>query len=220
MIETVFIIDDDAGMRRSISRLLRAENLRNEQFSSAQAFLDREPYEEVGCVLLDVNMPGISGVELHAHLVKIDSDLPVIFLTGYGNISMSVEAMKRGALDFLTKPVDQEDLLSAVYQALAHHRATKQEAGIRESIESRLATLTERESEVMQQLITGAPNKVVADRLHIAIKTVKVHRARLLKKLDVRSVAELVHLCYQVGIEPGPDESSQAPFPTESESSL
>lgn len=200
---TVFIIDDDRAMRTSLARLLRAEIIRTEEFSSAREYLEREKYDGVGCILLDVNMPGISGVQLQAQLVASGRDLPIIFLTGYGNISMSVQAMKRGALDFLTKPVDEADLLPAVKQALDHHRVLKEETGIKKSIESRLASLTIREKEVMLELITGAPNKIVADHLNIAIKTVKVHRANLLQKMGVRSIAELLHLCHLVGMDPG-----------------
>ena len=202
---TVFIIDDDAAMRTSLSRLLRAENIGTEVFCSAADYLAREPYDGVGCILLDVNMPGISGIELQKQLNDLEQDLPIIFLTGYGNIPMSVEAMKRGALDFLTKPVDEADLLPAVRQALDHHRSLRTTADLRESIVERLMSLTPRENEVMLELITGAPNKEIADRLQIAVKTVKVHRAHVMDKMGVRSVAELLHLCHLVGIEPGSD---------------
>ncbi len=200
--ETVFIIDDDPAMRSSLSRLLRANDISTEQFSSAQDYLERNSYDGIGCILLDVNMPGISGIELQARLVGSGHDLPIIFLTGYGNISMSVEAMKRGAIDFLTKPVDEADLLPAVTQALEHHHSLREKSSIREEIEARLSSLTEREKQVMHELITGAPNKIVADHLNIAVKTTKVHRANLLQKMGVRSIAELVHLCHIVGTEP------------------
>jgi FixJ family two-component response regulator len=202
MKKTVFIIDDDASIRKSIGRLLRANDLVTEDFPCAESFLEREAYDGVGCILLDVNMPGISGIELQAELVASNQTLPIIFLTGYGNISMSVKAMKNGAIDFLTKPAAEEDLLPAVLQALEHHRSLKNVRDIRASIKARMATLTRREEQVMRELITGAPNKIVADRLGIAIKTVKVHRANLLHKMEVRSVAELLHLCHLVGTEP------------------
>lgn len=206
MMETVFIIDDDDATRKSLERLLRAEGIRTRSFSSARDYLTREHYHGVGCILLDINMPGISGIELQARLVELGEELPIIFLTGYGNIPLSVEAMKRGALDFLTKPVDEADLLPIIMQALDHHRSIREAAGIRESIEGRLASLTPREKEVMLELIKGAPNKIVADHLQIAIKTVKVHRAHLLEKMGVRSVAELLHLCHLVGT--GPDSEA------------
>ncbi|MBT8039485.1 MAG: response regulator transcription factor [Xanthomonadales bacterium] len=202
MKQTVFIIDDDASIRKSLGRLLRASDLVTEDFPSAERYLERAPYDGVGCILLDVNMPGISGIELQTQLMDSGRDLPIIFLTGYGNISMSVNAMKRGALDFLTKPVSEDQLLPAVRQALQHHHSLRDERDIRASIEARLATLTHREKEVMRELITGAPNKIVADRLGIAIKTVKVHRANLMLKMGVRSIAELLHLCHLVGTKP------------------
>ena len=205
MTATVFIIDDDDAMRKSLRRLLRAENIPAEDFNSAQGYLDREYFDGVGCILLDINMPGISGIELQAQLVALGNDLPVIFLTGYGNIPLSVEAMKQGALDFLTKPVDEADLLPTIKQALDHHRSIRETTGIQRAIEDRLASLTPREKEVMCELITGAPNKIVADRLQIAVKTVKVHRASLLQKMGVRSIAELVHLCHLVGTDPDCD---------------
>ncbi|NNJ80044.1 MAG: response regulator transcription factor [Xanthomonadales bacterium] len=198
----MFIVDDDASMRKSVSRLLLANGIANESFPSARDYLGRASYDGIGCILLDVNMPDISGIELQTRLVDQGGDIPIIFLTGYGNISMSVEAMKQGALDFLTKPVSEEVLLPAVLGALEHHGSLKNASDIRESIEARLATLTRREEEVMQELITGAPNKIIADRLGIATKTVKVHRANLLHKMDVRSIAELLHLCHLVGTEP------------------
>ncbi len=206
--ETVFIIDDDASVRKSLSRLLRAEDILTEDFGSARAYLDRAGYDGVGCILLDVDMPEINGIELHKRLVEQGNALPVIFLTGHGNIPMSVQAMKRGALDFLTKPVDEADLLSAVRQALERHRAIRDEARTRESIRTRMGGLTPREQEIVQHLITGAPNKVIADRLQIAVKTVKVHRAHIMEKMGVRSVAELVHLCHLVGTEPDTDLKS------------
>lgn len=203
MNDMVFIIDDDASMRKSLERLLQASDMATETFDSARGYLERACYEGTGCIILDVNMPEISGIELQDKLSRGGCHLPIIFLTGYGNISMSVEAMKRGALDFLTKPVDAEILLRAVKHALDHHRSLRDALSTRESIKGRLATLTKRENEVMQELITGAPNKVVADHLDIAVKTVKVHRAHIMQKMEVRSIAELLHLCHLADI--GPD---------------
>ena len=139
---TVFIIDDDDAMRKSIGRLLRAEEIRSESFSSARDYLARERYDGVGCILLDINMPDISGIELQAQLVDTGAELPIIFLTGYGNVPTSVEAMKRGAIDFLTKPVDEADLLPVISQALDLHRSIREAALIRESIRKRLNSLT------------------------------------------------------------------------------
>ena len=205
MTDIVFIVDDDASVRQSMSRLLRAEGLQTENFESAGAYLARDPHAGVGCILLDINMPGISGIELQARLVERGHDMPIVFLTGHGDVRSSVLAMKRGALDFLTKPADEADLLRAVRQALEHHRHVREVTRTRDVILGRIDSLTPRELEVMQQLITGALNKVIADRLDIAIKTVKVHRAHVMEKMGVRSVAELLHLCHLAGIEPDGD---------------
>ena len=202
---TVFIIDDDVSVRTSLARLLRSEGIPTESFDSAQAFLSRDPYSDTGCILLDINMPEISGIELQAQLADRGNKLPIIFLTGHGDVSNSVLAMKRGALDFLTKPADETVLLRAVRRALDHHRQVMEVMGTRETILARIDSLTPRESEVMQQLITGTLNKTVADRLNIAVKTVKVHRANIMDKMGVRSVAELLHLCHLAGIEPDVD---------------
>lgn len=207
---TVFIIDDDASVRKSLSRLLQSAGIRNESFESAQAYLSREAYDDVGCILLDINMPEVSGIELQARLLEQGRDLPVVFLTGHGDVSNSVAAMKRGALDFLTKPADEADLLRIVHRALDHHRKALEVSRIRKDILARIESLTPREQEVMTHLITGALNKVIADRLQIAIKTVKVHRAHIMEKMNVRSVAELLHLCHLAGIEL---ESGIAPGP-------
>ena len=150
-------------------------------------------------------MPGMSGIELQARLAEQGHDVPIIFLTGHGNVSRSVTAMKRGALDFLIKPVDEADLLRAVRHALDHHRHVREVNRKRDAVLARIDSLTPREREVMQQLITGALNKQIADELGIALKTVKVHRAHVMQKMRVRSVAELLHLCYLAGIEPGDD---------------
>lgn len=202
---TVFIVDDDASMRKSMSRLLRSEGFQTETFSSAQEYLSRSSYDDVGCILLDINMPEVSGIELQSQLVQQGHDLPVIFLTGHGGVSDSVVAMKRGALDFLTKPVDKADLLRAIRDAMDHHQKVREINKTRKAILDRIETLTPREREVMQELITGALNKIIADRLQIAIKTVKVHRSNIMNKMGVRSIAELLHLCHLAGIDPDTD---------------
>ncbi len=192
----VFVVDDDESVRRSLSRLLTASGYQVEAFDSADRYLARDPHEGVGFVLLDINMPGMSGIELQQRLRERGDTLPIVFLTGHGDIPTSVHAMKQGADDFLTKPVDAEDLLGAVEAALARHQEVIVGAARRGRIELRLASLTPREVEVLRELITGAPNKIIADRLDIAVKTVKVHRAHVMEKMGVRSVAELVHLCH------------------------
>lgn len=198
----IFVIDDDASVRRSMVRLLGAAGLAVETFASGEVYLDRQPHEGVGCIVLDVRMDGLSGTDLQRRLAHGGCDIPIIFLTGQGSIPLSVRAMKGGAVDFLTKPVDDEVLLRTIHQALARH-----EPIVRERIEVRamralLDTLTPRELEVMRWILTGAMNKHVARRLGITEKTVKIHRGRVMEKLAVASVAELVRFCTKVGVAP------------------
>lgn len=200
---TVFVIDDDDSVRKSLSRLLRSEGIESECYNSGSSYLARDTHDGTACILLDINMPGMSGIELQMRLAEQGHDVPIIFLTGHGNVSRSVAAMKRGALDFLTKPVDEADLMRAVRHALDHHRHVREMSKKRDAVMARIDSLTPREREVMQQLITGALNKQIADHLGIATKTVKVHRAHVMEKMGVRSVAELLHLCHMVSIEPG-----------------
>ena len=199
---TVFVIDDDPSVRRSLARLLRSAGFAVETFASAAAFLDYEAFQGMGCIVLDVSMPGLNGLELQARLVERDSTMPIIFLTGRGNIPMSVQAMKRGAIDFLTKPVDEDTLLVAVEDALVRHRDQCRARFVADAVRTRLAALTEREREVLRFLLSGALNKQIAAQLGIAEKTIKVHRARIMEKMEVRSIAELVRQCALVGIMP------------------
>jgi FixJ family two-component response regulator len=208
VLETVFIVDDDDAVRKSLSRLLRVEDIATQEFASGDAFLSRQHYDGVACVLLDINMPRVSGMEVQARLVERQSDWPIVFLTGHGDVPMSVRAMKRGAVDFLLKPVDEANLLRAVRQALDHHRGVRSAMEARALITARLDTLTPRELQVTRLLITGAANKVVGCKLQIATKTVKVHRGNVMKKMGVRSVAELLRLCSLVGVEPDTEISA------------
>jgi FixJ family two-component response regulator len=199
---TIFVIDDDASVRKSLTRLLGLAGLNVETFPSAEAYLDREPYDGLGCIVLDVCMGGLSGTDLHARLAESGRNIPIIFLTGYGSIPMSVSAMKQGAVDFLTKPVDEEVLLQTILQSLARHEAVVRERIEVDAMRARLDTLTPREREVMRWVLTGALNKQIAARLGIAEKTVKVHRGRVMEKLAVTSVAELVRFCTAAGVQP------------------
>ena len=199
---TVFIIDDDASVCKSLSRLLRAAGHETETFTSAEQFLKREHDQGVGCIILDVRMPGLSGMDLQDDLNKADCSMPIIFITGHGNIPMSVQAMKKGAVDFLTKPFDDEELLQAVESALEKDRKAKAERAEVHDILKRMERLTPREYEILRYVVTGMMNKKIAANLGIAEKTVKVHRGRIIKKLRVHSVAELVRLAEKVGIEP------------------
>jgi FixJ family two-component response regulator len=199
---SICIIDDDASVRRSLQRLLLASGYRVETFADAQSYLDRRAGEQCGCIILDVRMPGVDGLELQARLADLEQVAPIVFLTGHGDIPMSVKAVKRGAVDFLTKPVDETVLLAAVDNAVAVFRLRFAEYRNIEAIRERIATLTPRELQVMRCMITGAPNKKIAETLGIAEKTVKVHRARVMSKLDVASIAELLQICQQAGVEP------------------
>jgi FixJ family two-component response regulator len=199
---TVFIIDDDPSVRKSLVRLLRSLGFDAETFASAELFLARKHYDGAGCIVLDVQMPGLSGMDLQDALSKADYSMPVIFITGHGNIPMSVEAMKRGAVDFLPKPFDDEELLQAVKKAVEKDRKAKSERAEVHDILRRIGQLTPREHEIFRHVITGMLNKQIALRLDIAEKTVKIHRGRVMEKLGVDSVAELVRLAEKAGIRP------------------
>ncbi|MET0583069.1 MAG: response regulator [Pseudoxanthomonas sp.] len=196
---TVFVIDDEAEVREAVSRLLRSAGLEVVAHDSAQEFLANAPYRDTGCILLDVNMPGMTGPELHDRLRDSGISLPVIYLTGQCSVSVGVRAMKKGACDFLEKPVDAETLLPAIEQALSDYRRFQLGQQKLGDIERRLATLSRREREVLGYVIAGRLNKQIAGEMEIAEKTVKVHRGRVMAKMRCRSVAELVHLCDELG---------------------
>ncbi len=197
---TVFIVDDDPAVLKSLSRLLRAARLNLETFTTPQEFLERYDPRASGCLVLDVAMPGSSGLELQAALAAKGSAIPIIFLTGRGDIPTSVEAMKRGALDFLTKPVNADELLEAIRLAIEKDRIARQARAESDDILERLATLTPREREVLTHVVSGQLNKQIAGDLGIVEKTIKVHRARVMEKMKVHSVAELVRLAERAGI--------------------
>jgi len=191
---TVFVVDDYAPVRRSISRLLRAAGFLVATFASAEEFLAQYDPGAWGCLVLDVAMPALNGLQLQDILVKTRSLLPIVFLTGEGDIPMSVRAMKRGASDFLTKPVDEKDLLAAVRVAIDKHRAWRREQVEASDVRARLAALTPREREVLGYVVAGKLNKQIAGDLGTVEQTIKVHRARVMQKMKARSVAELVRL--------------------------
>ena len=190
----VFLIDDDASVRRGVSRLLRSAGFENEAFNSASDFLMRDQHPGPACVIVDVRMPGINGMDLQTLLIQRRREEQLVFITGHGNIPMCAQAMKAGAVDFLTKPFRANELLECVDRALA--RAAEQRRRGVEKTEARrlLDLLTPREFEVMQLVITGLLNKQIAAELGTAEKTIKVHRGRVMKKLGIASVAELVRL--------------------------
>lgn len=197
---TVFVVDDYAPVRSSISRLLRAAGFVVAVFASADAFLARYDPSVWGCLVLDLAMPALNGLELQRILAEAGSLLPIIFLTGQGDIPKGVQAMKQGASDFLTKPVNDEDLLAAVRTAIEKHRGIRREQAELSEIRARLATLTPREREVLEYVVAGKLNKQIAGDLGTVEQTIKIHRAHVMQKMQVRSVAELVRLTQRCGI--------------------
>ena len=191
---TVFVVDDYAPVRKSIARLLHAAGFAVAVFGSAEEFLARYDPQIVGCLVLDLAMPTLNGLELQHILAKAGSLLPIIFLTGTADIPKSVQAMKHGASDFLTKPVNDEDLLAAVRVAIQKDRDRRREQTELSEIRTRLATLTPREREVLEYVVAGKLNKQIAGDLGTVEQTIKVHRARAMQKMRVQSVAELVRL--------------------------
>jgi len=202
MAPTILVIDDDPSVRKSLSRLLRSFGFTVENFESAEHFLKRELYKGTGCIILDIRMPGISGMALQDELNKRDCDLPIIFITGHGDIPTGVQAMKKGAVDFLPKPFDDDQLLDAVRKAIEKSRHIQTARSETNDIRGRLALLTPREREVVPYIIAGFLNKQIAFKLSVAEKTIKVHRARIMEKLGAGSLAGLVRLAEKAGIEP------------------
>src|SRR5882757_8061912 len=196
---TVFVVDDYAPGRRSISRLLRTVGFAVTAFASAKEFLAQYDPQTSGCLVLDLAMPAVSGLELQGILADRGSLLPIIFLTAYGDIPKSVQAMKLGASDFLTKPVNDEDLVAAVRMAIEKHRALRREQAELSEIRARLDTLTPREREVLEYVVSGKLNKQIAGDLGITEATVKMHRAHVMAKMKVQSVAELARLTARCG---------------------
>ena len=199
---TIFVVDDDASLRKSLLWLLRSAGWHAEAFASAEEFLARPPFSGTGCLILDVRMPNVTGPDLRDRLAASHSMLPIIFLTGHGDVPTGVDAIKKGAVDFLLKPVDDEVLLQAIQRAVDRHRAAQAHARELQSIHERIARLSDRERQVMEHVIAGCLNKQIADALGIAEKTVKIHRGHVMQKMEVNSVAGLVHLCESAGIIP------------------
>jgi len=197
---TVFVVDDYAPVRKSITRLLHAAGFAVAVFASAEEFLAQYDPQIVGCLVLDLAMPALDGLELQHILATAGSLLPIIFLTGTADIPKSVQAMKHGASDFITKPVNDEDLLAAVRVAIQKDRDRRREQTELSEIRTRLATLTPREREVLEYVVAGKLNKQIAGDLGTVEQTVKVHRAHVMQKMRVQSVAELVRLAQRCGI--------------------
>lgn len=200
-VPTVFVVDDDASVRRSLARLLKSAGYQVEMFPSALEFLasDRH-HHSAACLVLDLRLPGLTGMDLQARLAELRSLLAIVFITGHGDIPTSVRAMKDGAVDFLPKPFDDTQLLDAVARAIERTRLDQKALAELTAIQLRFATLTAREREVMAQIVTGKLNKQVADDLGTVEKTIKVHRARVFEKMQVQSLAELVPLAAKLGL--------------------
>ena len=202
---TVFVIDDEPAVCRALSRMLTAAGYEVRAFESAEGFLAEGHAEAPGCLLLDICLPGLDGMELQRSLLSAPCPHPIVFLTGRSDIQTSVTAMKAGAVDFLTKPIEAERLVAAIDRALQRDAERRLEYAIRSTIQRRFDRLTPREKQVMDGIIRGRLNKVIAAELGIGEKTVKVHRARLMEKMGVRSVAELVPLGARIGLAIGLD---------------
>lgn len=199
---TIFVIDDDESVRKAISLLLKSEGYETETYESAESFLNSRKYHGTGCIVLDIKMKNMTGLELQEKLLEKHSDLPIVFITGYGDIPTSVKAMKKGAYDFLTKPFNDEDFLAAISTAveksIINFNANKEKKAIFEE----MLTLTEREREILKFIIAGYMNKEVSAYLGIAEQTVKIHRQHIMRKLSVDSVADLVRKAEKADIVP------------------
>lgn len=191
---TVYIVDDDAEMRSALCRMVRLAGLRAETFDSAVAFLAAYRSDRPGCLLLDVRMPCMSGLELQQRLKLEHVNIPIIFLTGYGNVTAAVSAMKSGALDFFEKPFDNEALLERLHKALQLDETARLASRHHGQVSQLLARLTPREREIMDMLVTGKSNKIIADQLEVSVRTVETHRANIMDKMQAESLADLVRL--------------------------
>ncbi len=198
----VFLIDDDPSARRGLSRLISVAGFNIQAFASAEDFLASPHHSGPGCIILDVKMPGLSGPDLQAEMNKAEYRMPIIFISGHGDVPMTAQAMKEGALDFLTKPVDRDHLLNAIRNALDKDRTRRQAYAELQQIRTKLAKLTPREFEVMKFVVAGLLNKQIGYALGIAEDTVKIHRGRMMSKMGVVSVADLVRLTQKAGVEP------------------
>lgn len=190
----VFVVDDDAGVRASIRLLLKSVGIASTPMASAREFLDNFDPAQPGCLVLDIRMPGMSGLELQQHLNLRGAIIPVLFITGHGDVPMAVEAMRQGAIDFLQKPFRDQDLIDRIQKALARDRENRAALQRHEHIRQRVDALTARERQVLELLTQGKPNKVMAMELGISQRTVEIHRAHVMEKLGVRSVAQLVRM--------------------------
>jgi len=196
----VFVIDDDASVRDAVEDLLHSVGLEVESFKSAQEFLRSRRPDAPGCIVLDVRLPGPSGLEFQRTLIESGIHLPIIFISGYGDIAMSVRAMKSGAVEFLTKPLHHQELLDAIQAGIERDRARRHEAKVVAELQERFDSLTSREREVLSLVVTGRPNKQIAAQLELSEMTVKVHRSQIMRKMRAKSLVELVRMADKLGI--------------------
>ena len=196
----VLVVDDDASIQDALTSLLRSVGLGVVTFGSAREFLSGPRPDAPGCLVLDVRLPGVSGLDLQRELAAAQIDLPIIFLTGYGDIPMTVQAMKAGAVEFLTKPFRDQALLDAIAQAIARHRELRQQRAELAALRQRYAALTPREREVLQRVVAGRPNEQIAAELGISEITIKLHRGQVMHKMRAESVAALVRMAAKLGL--------------------
>ena len=197
----VHVVDDDASFRTAIERRLKKAGYEVATYPSAQHLLDRLPDENAaGCILLDVRIPGLNGPELQSRLSELGSTLPIVFLTGYADVPTTVQAIKAGAEDFLTKPVSSEKLLQAIERAIAHHEQIRSRKGALDVVRARIAALTPREREVFELVVRGKTNKQIGSALGATERTIKAHRHRVMEKMEVQSLAELASLAERMGV--------------------
>lgn len=213
MTSTVFVVDDDPSVRRGVGRLVRSAGYDVETFASGEEFLNRSPSHEPSCLVLDVRMPGLTGLDLQDAINKKEDAIPIVFITGHGDVPTSVRAMKAGAVDFLQKPFDAHDLLDAIERAVARDATDRVRRAEIADVRERVNSLTRREYEVFALVVTGMLNKQIGQELGTSEKTVKVHRGRVMQKMRANSVTDLVRFAEKIGVSSQPDHASHSLVP-------